>query len=242
MVTYAGMEEVALATLNAAIKEIDELGKLFIEDQFRHIVVTELNKNTKISGNFKGGNSYPKIVLEFMWKKGGNKMDIAILGKSTKGKSDRYSYAKTNPQPLAIELKVSKDKKGIRKDVTRVRNFLRPGGKSTFRNGMVLVGSKTAYRPTGTISSTKSGFLFGCIGDDNKPLLLWLDKPKPPKTQRNRKKLVNLPKHSTNAKPSTRKADSFAEKTVGGIERNIATTIKIQRTGKNSFIKIDRII
>jgi len=216
MVTYAGMEEVALATLNAAIKEIDELGKLFIEDQFRHIVVTELNKNTKISGNFKGGNSYPKIVLEFMWKKGGNKMDIAILGKSTKGKSDRYSYAKTNPQPLAIELKVSKDKKGIRKDVTRVRNFLRPGGKSTFRNGMVLVGSKTAYRPTGTISSTKSGFLFGCIGDDNKPLLLWLDKPKPPKTQRKPKKTRKSSKTQYKCQAKYKKSGLICGKNCGG--------------------------
>lgn len=210
------MEEVALATLNSAIKEIDELGKLFIEDQFRHIVVTELNKNTKISGNFKEGNSYPKIVLEFMWKKGGNKMDIAILGNSTKGKSDRYSYAKTNLQPLAIELKVSKDKKGIRKDVTRVRNFLRPGGKSTFKNGMVLVGSKTAYRPTGTISSTKSGFLFGCISDDNKPLLLWLDKPKPPKTQSKPEKTRKSSKKHYKCQAKYKKNGLICGKNCGG--------------------------
>jgi hypothetical protein len=184
MVSHAAMKEVAETTLKSAIKEIDELGNLFIEDQFRHIVVSELNKKTTIRGNFKPGDSYPKIVLEFMWKKGGKKMDIAILGSSTKGKSDRYSYAKTNPQPLAIELKVSKDKKDIAKDVVRVKRFLLPGGKSTFKNGMVLVGSKTAYRPSAaTISSTQTGFLFGCISDDNKPFILWLKRPKPPKKQ-----------------------------------------------------------
>ena len=99
MVSSTSMKEVAKTALNAAIKEIEELGELFIEDQFRHIVVSELNKKSTIGGNFKAGNSYPKIVLEFMWKKGGKKMDIAILGSSTKGKTDRYCIRRMNPNP-----------------------------------------------------------------------------------------------------------------------------------------------
>ncbi|MBI20114.1 MAG: hypothetical protein CMB73_06015 [Euryarchaeota archaeon] len=172
------MKEIAKSTLESAIKENDELGSLFIEDQFRHIVVSELNKKTTIGGNFKPGDSYPKIVLEFMWRKGGKKMDIAILSNSTKGKSDRYSYPKNNPQPLAIELKVNGKKEGVSRDVTRVRNFLKPGGNSTFKNGMMLVGSKTDYRPRpDAISSKETGFLFGCIGEDNKPFIRWLKRP-----------------------------------------------------------------
>lgn len=188
MVTHRGIKEVADSVLKSAIKEIGELENLFIEDQFRHIVVRELDKNSKINGKFKPGNSYPKIVLEFMWKKGGRKMDIAILGSSTKGKSKRYSYPKHNPQPLAIELKVNPDVKKIRQDVSRVIQFLNPRGNSTFKNGMVLIGAKTKYRPSkDMISSTQTGFLFGCINDNNKPYICWLKKPeskkKPPKKQ-----------------------------------------------------------
>ena len=188
MVTYGAMKEVADSVLKSAIKEIEELENLFIEDQFRHIVVRELDKNSKIDGKFKPGNSYPKIVLEFMWKKGGRKMDIAILGSSTKGKSKRYSYPKHNRQPLAIELKVNGDEKKIRQDVSRVLQFLNPRGNSTFKNGMVLVGAKTKYRPSKEmISSTQTGFLFGCIDDKDKPYISWLKKPeskkKPPKKQ-----------------------------------------------------------
>jgi len=196
MVSHTAMREIAEFALKSAIKENDELGSLFIEDQFRHIVVSELNKNTTIGGNFKPGDSYPKIVLEFMWKKGGKKMDIAILSSSTKGKSDRYSYPKNNPQPLAIELKVNGKKEGVSRDVTRVRNFLKPGGKSTFKNGMMLVGGKTDYRPrSDVISSEKTGFLFGCIGDDNKPFIRWLKRPQPPKKNgRNKKTNKSSPK------------------------------------------------
>ena len=178
MVTHRAMKEVADSVLKSAIKEIGELENLFIEDQFRHIVVKELDKNSKINGKFKPGNSYPKIVLEFMWKKGGRKMYIAILGASTKGKSKRYSYPKHNPQPLAIELKVNGDVKKIRIDVSRVIQFLNPRGNSTFKNGMVLVGAKTKYRPSkDMISSTQTGFLFGCINENNKPYICWLKKP-----------------------------------------------------------------
>ena len=190
MVSSTAMEEVARAALNAAKKEIEELGELFIEDQFRHIVVSELNKKSTINGNFKAGNSYPKIVLEFMWKKGGKKMDIAILKSSTKGNKDRYSYKKDDPQPLAIELKVSSSKKAIAKDVSRVRKFLSPGGKSTFKNGMVLVGSRTKYRPQPkNISTTKTGFLFGCIAENGTDLVIeWLKRPEDSKKTTKKKK------------------------------------------------------
>lgn len=224
MVSYTAMEEVATEVLKAAVIEIEELGKLFIEDQFRHIVVTELNKNADILGKFVPGGSYPKIVLEFMWKKGGNKMDIAILGSSTKGKSDRYSYAKTNPQPLAIELKVSKDKKSIKKDVGRVKQFLRPGGKSTFKNGMVLVGSKTDYRPSETtISETKSGFLFGCIGDDNKPLLVWLNKPQPPKPKKKARKTKTVQNNQSKCQAKYKRDGRVCTKDLTGKQRKYCT-------------------
>ena len=200
VVSSTSMKEVAKTALNAAIKEIEELGELFIEDQFRHIVVSELNKKSTIGGNFKAGNSYPKIVLEFMWKKGGKKMDIAILGSSTKGKTDRYSYKKDEPQPLAVELKVSSSKSGISEDVRRVRRFLSPGGKSTFKNGMVLVGSKTSYRPkSNAISSTQTGFLFGCIGDDNKPFIKWLKRPDDSKKTTTKKKSTKKTNKKTTA-------------------------------------------
>lgn len=224
MVSHTSMEEVANAVLESAVKEIEELGRLFIEDQFRHIVVTELNKNTNISGNFTPGGSYPKIVLEFMWKKGGNKMDIAILGSSTKGKSDRYSYAKTNPQPLAIELKVSKDKTSIKKDVSRVRNFLRPGGKSTFKNGMVLVGSKTDYRPSETtISATKSGFLFGCIDNNDQPLLLWLNKPQPPKPKKKSRKTQRAQNNQSKCQAKYKRDGRVCGKGLTGKQRKYCT-------------------
>lgn len=197
MVSHTAMRDIAEITLKSAIKENDELGSLFIEDQFRHIVVSELNKKTTIGGNFKPGDSYPKIVLEFMWEKGGKKMDIAILSSSTKGNSDRYSYPKNSPQPLAIELKVNGKKEGVSRDVTRVKSFLKSGGESTFENGMILVGSKTDYRPrSNAISSTKTtGLLFGCIGEDNKPFICWLNRPQPPKKKgRNKKTNKSSPK------------------------------------------------
>lgn len=212
MVSSTAMEEVARAALNAAKKEIEELGELFIEDQFRHIVVSELNKNSTINGNFKAGNSYPKIVLEFMWKKGGKKMDIAILKSSTKGNKDRYSYKKDDPQSLAIELKVSSSKKAIAKDVSRVRKFLSPGGKSTFKNGMVLVGSTTKYRPQPkNISTTKTGFLFGCIDKNGTDLFIrWLKRPedskKTTKKKKTTKRNASANKKSTSNKPSRCKA------------------------------------
>ena len=212
MVSSTAMEEVARAALNAAKKEIEELGELFIEDQFRHIVVSELNKKSTINGNFKAGNSYPKIVLEFMWKKGGKKMDIAILKSSTKGNKDRYSYKKDDPQPLAIELKVSSSKKAIAKDVSRVRKFLSPGGKSTFKNGMVLVGSRTKYRPQPkNISPTKTGFLFGCIAENGTDLVIeWLKRPedskKTTKKKKTTKRNASANKKSTSKKPLRCKA------------------------------------
>lgn len=211
MVSSTAMEEVARAALNAAKKEIEELGELFIEDQFRHIVVSELNKKSTINGNFKAGNSYPKIVLEFMWKKGGKKMDIAILKSSTKGKKDRYSYKKDDPQALAIELKVSSNKKAIAKDISRVRKFLSPGGKSTFKNGMVLVGSPTKFRPQpNNISDKKTGFLFGCINENGTDLVIrWLKRPddskKTTKNKKNTKKKTTKRNTSTNKKSTSQK-------------------------------------
>jgi hypothetical protein len=211
------MKEIATTSLKSAIKEIDELAKLFVEDQFRHIVVSELNKKSTIRGKFKAGSSYPKIVLEFMWKAGGKKMDIAILSGSTKGKSDRYSYAKSNLQPLAVELKVNRGKKEIAKDVSRVKNFLKPGGKSTFKNGMVLVGSKTAYRPrSDSISPTATGFLFGCIDDNDKPYICWLKKSeiKKKKSKKSKSKKSNSKNYTCKAK---RKSDGkICRKECGG--------------------------
>ena len=178
MVTHTALKKVAIASLKSAWEEFEELGPLFLEDQFRHIVLNELHKNSSIGGKFTAGAKYPKIVLEFMWKSGGSKMDIAVLSISTKGKTSRYSYPKSNPQPLAIELKVKGAKAPIQSDINRVKGFLKPGGKSTFLNGMILVGCKTDYRPSpAMISSTSTGLLFGCVKDNGEPFVCWLNKP-----------------------------------------------------------------
>ena len=189
MVTHKAMKEVADSVLKSAIKEIEELEDLFKEDQFRHIVISELHKHKNINGKFKPGNSYPKIVLEFRWSRGNPVVvDIAILKNSTKGKSRRHSYPKENVQPLAIELKTKgSSQKDISKDVERIGKMLKSQG-ATFENGMVLVGAETKYWPSPEmISSTKTGFLFGCIKNNNKPETCWLKKhestKKPPKKQ-----------------------------------------------------------
>lgn len=179
MVTFSAMKEVAETVLKSAVKEIEELEDLFKEDQFRHIVVRELDKNSNINGKFKPGNSYPKIVLEFRWSRRKSVVvDIAILNNSTKGKSSRHSYTKENIQPLAIELKTNgSSQKDIAKDVERIGKMLKSQG-ATFKNGMVLVGSQTRYEPSEELkSSTQTGFLFGCIDKNNKPFTCWLKKP-----------------------------------------------------------------
>lgn len=189
MVTHRAMKEVADSVLKSAVKEIEELEVLFKEDQFRHIVISELHKHKNVTAKFKPGNSYPKIVLEFRWNRGKNRVvDIAILKNSTKGKSRRHSYPKENVQPLAIELKTKgSSQKDISEDVERIGKMLKSQG-ATFENGMVLVGAQTKYRPSKEmISSTQTGFLFGCVNDKNKPYICWLKKPestkKPPKKQ-----------------------------------------------------------
>ena len=183
VVSNKSMLVVARESLKIAKREYEELGNLFIEDQFRHIVVSELKKKRKrndIKCFFGQGSKYPKIVLEFMWKKGGKKMDIAILKKSTKGQEKRHRYSKKNPQLLAIELKVNPGTRnsGIKSDLTRMRKMLRTGGESTFEKGMFLYGAKTAYKPRNDyISHKESGFLFGKIDEDGKIKTYWLKNP-----------------------------------------------------------------
>ena len=200
MVTHEAMEKVARASLKSAWKESEELGSLFKEDQFRHIVLNTLHNNASIGGQFTVGAKYPKIMLEFKWTKKGKSMDIAVLSKSTKGKPSRNSYPKSNPQPLAIELKIKGAKAPIRKDIERVKKFLKPGGWLTFSNGMVLVGCKTNYRPSpAMISSTPTGLLFGCLEDNGKPFVRWLKKPvvKASKKKRKNKKAPKKNKGTT---------------------------------------------
>ena len=127
-------------------------------------------------------------------------MDIAVLSRSTKGKTSRYSYPKSNPQPLAIELKVKGAKAPIRKDIIRVKNFLKPGGWLTFSNGMVLVGCTTKYEPSSAmISSTPTGLLFGCLKDNGEPFVRWLKKPvvKASKKKRKNKKTPKKNRETT---------------------------------------------
>ena len=167
---------IAYDCLLEASKQMEKLGSLWSENQFRYLVMNKLSREGTFGkiGYKSNWHIERSLILECKYKKSTranpSRIDLVSLKKES---LHDPSHKKYWPQPLAVELKIN-HASDVRKDLLDCRNYLSDKGSIRFQWAMLLVASKKRPLYARPHSRTGSKLLLGYLDEWGDPILEWV--------------------------------------------------------------------